>query len=273
VTQVWLDRRFRATDLDPNLTQIGAPAAWSAGLTGEGVKVAVLDTGIDTTHPDLRGGKVVAGAGARPGSRRCSWAPPTPCRTGGVRAGWRPPGRRPRHRPAADRPPGQHRLRVLPLSADRPGAGDQVAALLNLGDAETTVDLRLELEAEDGGPAPDGMATVTPSRLTPATLADAGVMNVDIMGNVVGGNFDTVSVVGDPEVEVTGATTFILDARRAEPVTTGIEGYPWEWSEDPVATQAFRLYRNGRLLASAPRDRSSRWRCRRPGPATGSSAT
>jgi subtilisin family serine protease len=62
VTRVWLDRRFRATALDPNLTQIGAPAAWSAGLTGEGVKVAVLDTGIDTTHPDLRGGKVVAEA-------------------------------------------------------------------------------------------------------------------------------------------------------------------------------------------------------------------
>ncbi len=62
VSRVWLDRRFRATALDPNLTQIGAPAAWSAGLTGKGVKVAVLDTGIDTTHPDLRGGKVVAEA-------------------------------------------------------------------------------------------------------------------------------------------------------------------------------------------------------------------
>ncbi|HYN17155.1 MAG TPA: S8 family peptidase, partial [Actinomycetes bacterium] len=62
VTRVWLDRRFRATDLDPNLTQIGAPAAWTAGLTGEGVKVAVLDTGIDGGHPDLRGGKVVAEA-------------------------------------------------------------------------------------------------------------------------------------------------------------------------------------------------------------------
>ena len=43
------------------------------------------------------------------------------------------------------------------------------------------------------------------------------------MGYVVGGGFDTVSMVGDPEVEVTGRT-FTLDARRAEPVTTGVAG-------------------------------------------------
>jgi len=30
-----------------------APAAWQRGLDGTGVKVAVLDTGIDTSHPDL----------------------------------------------------------------------------------------------------------------------------------------------------------------------------------------------------------------------------
>ncbi|MFL6124020.1 S8 family serine peptidase, partial [Actinophytocola sp.] len=60
-TKVWLDRRVTAADLDGNLTQIGAPQAWDTGLSGAGVDVAVLDTGIDANHPDLRG-KVVAQA-------------------------------------------------------------------------------------------------------------------------------------------------------------------------------------------------------------------
>ena len=522
VTQVWLDRRFRATDLDPNLTQIGAPAAWSAGLTGEGVRVAVLDTGIDTTHPDLRGkvvaaanfagsgsttdraghgthvASIVAGAGARSGGERkgvafeasllngkvlddfgfgsesgiiagMEWAAAQRARVVNMSlGGWPTDGSDPMSL-AVDRLTARYRT-LFVISAGNSGPGEQtvenpgvslsaltvgavdvadeladfssrgprfgdyamkpditapgvdiVAAraagtalgepvdqwytrlsgtsmaaphvagaaailaqrwpawtparikavlmgtanphpelgvyaqgggrldvahaiaqrviarranvdfgffrypqtdlepvtkslpLLNLGDAEATVDLSLELEGEDGGPAPAGMATVTPSRLTlaagaeaaaqitvdvqagapglysgavvatpatgpavrvplgffkeperydltlnavgrdgqPATFADAGVMNVDdgelfadflffdedasltirvapgsyhIMGNVVGGSFDSVSVVGDPEVEVTGPTTFTLDARRAEPVTTGIEG-------------------------------------------------
>jgi len=185
--------------------------------------------------------------------------------------------------------------------------------LLNLGSAAATVDLRVELESEDGDPAPAGMLSVTPSQLTlapgaeasaqvtvdvqagppglysgaviatqaggpavrvpigfykeperynltlkaigrdgkPATYADAGVMNVDdgelfadfvffdetgsatvrvapgryhIMGFVVGGSFDTFSMVGDPERRVSGDTTFTLDARRAKPVRVGIRG-------------------------------------------------
>ena len=35
------------------VTRIGAPAAWTRGHRGDGVKVAVIDTGIDFCHPDL----------------------------------------------------------------------------------------------------------------------------------------------------------------------------------------------------------------------------
>ncbi|MFI1222673.1 MULTISPECIES: S8 family peptidase [unclassified Streptomyces] len=54
IDRVWLDGVRRAS-LDKSVPQIGAPAAWKAGFTGKGVKIAVLDTGTDVTHPDLRG--------------------------------------------------------------------------------------------------------------------------------------------------------------------------------------------------------------------------
>lgn len=52
--KVWLDSRVRPS-LDRSNAQIGTPAAWAAGLRGESVKVAVLDTGADASHPDLAG--------------------------------------------------------------------------------------------------------------------------------------------------------------------------------------------------------------------------
>lgn len=57
VEKVWLDTPMRALDSD-SAPQIGAPTAWDGGFVGTGATVAVLDTGIDTSHPDLDEGIV-----------------------------------------------------------------------------------------------------------------------------------------------------------------------------------------------------------------------
>jgi serine protease AprX len=41
--------------LDTGRTIVGAPQVWDLGYTGKGMKVALVDTGIDGTHPDLKG--------------------------------------------------------------------------------------------------------------------------------------------------------------------------------------------------------------------------
>ncbi|WP_084517248.1 S8 family serine peptidase [Microtetraspora niveoalba] len=52
-SKIWLDGK-RPTTLDQSVKQIGTPQAWQQGLTGAGVTVAVLDSGYDATHPDLK---------------------------------------------------------------------------------------------------------------------------------------------------------------------------------------------------------------------------
>ncbi|MFB7368367.1 S8 family serine peptidase [Streptomyces sp. NPDC056222] len=53
VGKIWLDGKVKGT-LDKSVAQIGAPDAWKAGYSGKGVTVAVLDTGADLAHPDIK---------------------------------------------------------------------------------------------------------------------------------------------------------------------------------------------------------------------------
>lgn len=53
ILQVWEDLPVYAL-LDVSVPKIGAPRAWEQGWTGKDVRVAVLDTGIDFNHPDLK---------------------------------------------------------------------------------------------------------------------------------------------------------------------------------------------------------------------------
>ncbi|MGW4643633.1 S8 family peptidase [Sphaerisporangium sp. NPDC004334] len=59
IEKVWLDGKVKASLAD-STAQIGAPTVWQSGNTGKDVEVAVLDSGVDTGHPDLAG-QVVAG--------------------------------------------------------------------------------------------------------------------------------------------------------------------------------------------------------------------
>ncbi|WP_199180020.1 S8 family serine peptidase [Verrucosispora sp. ts21] len=65
IDAVWLDSKAKAALADTT-AQIGAPAVWATGSSGSGIRVAVLDSGYDPSHPDLAD-RVVASRSFVPG--------------------------------------------------------------------------------------------------------------------------------------------------------------------------------------------------------------
>ncbi|MEM7035189.1 MAG: S8 family peptidase [Chloroflexota bacterium] len=58
VEYIWADLPVRAY-LDRSIPTLGVPEVWSENVTGSGIKLAIIDTGLDRNHPDFAG-RVVA---------------------------------------------------------------------------------------------------------------------------------------------------------------------------------------------------------------------
>jgi len=63
---IWQDQPVHSLN-EAAISRIGAPQVWNMGITGQGVKIAIVDTGIDPNHPDLAG-RVAGGVNLKGGS-------------------------------------------------------------------------------------------------------------------------------------------------------------------------------------------------------------
>ncbi|MEV4219203.1 S8 family serine peptidase [Nonomuraea sp. NPDC049725] len=199
IVKVWLDGKVKA-DLAESVPMIGAPQAWAGGHDGAGVKVAVLDTGVDATHPDLAdriadSRSFIPGEEVRDGHGHGTHVASTIAGSGAAGGG--------RHKGVA---PGARLIVGKVLSDAGSGQDSQIIEGMEWAAASGAKVVSMSL----GGGASDGSDPM--SQAVDALTASSGALFVIAAGNAGEGGAETVATPGTAEAALTVAAVDKNDA-------------------------------------------------------------
>ncbi|WP_433380779.1 S8 family serine peptidase [Streptosporangium sp. CA-115845] len=192
IAKVWLDGKVKA-DLAESVPMIGAPQAWAGGHDGTGVKVAVLDTGIDAKHPDLAdriadSRSFIPGQEVRDGHGHGTHVASTIAGSGAAGGG--------KHKGVA---PGAQLIVGKVLSDEGSGSDSQIIEGMEWAAASGAKVISMSL----GGDATDG--TDPMSQSVNALSASTGALFVIAAGNAGASGAETVATPGTADAALTVA--------------------------------------------------------------------
>ncbi|MEO3795833.1 S8 family serine peptidase [Nonomuraea sp. B10E15] len=192
IAKVWLDGKVKA-DLAESVPMIGAPQAWAGGHDGSGVKVAVLDTGVDAEHPDLAGRitgsrSFIPGQEVRDGHGHGTHVASTIAGSGAAAGG--------KFKGVA---PGAELIVGKVLSNEGSGTDSQIIEGMEWAAASGAKVISMSL----GGDATDG--TDPMSQAVDALTASTGALFVIAAGNAGASGAETVATPGTADAALTVA--------------------------------------------------------------------
>ncbi|WP_063780794.1 S8 family peptidase [Nonomuraea sp. SBT364] len=202
IAKVWLDGKVKA-DLAESVPMIGAPQAWAGGHDGAGVKVAVLDTGVDAEHPDLAdriadSRSFIPGQEVRDGHGHGTHVASTIAGSGAAAGG--------KHKGVA---PGARLIVGKVLSDEGSGSDSQIIEGMEWAAASGAKVISMSL----GGDATDG--TDPMSQAVNALSASSGALFVIAAGNAGEAGAGTVATPGTADAALTVAAVDKSDAPAA----------------------------------------------------------